>query len=161
MKIYLDTSVINHVDAPLKPEAESITRSFYRAVRERPEEYELCISPVVQLEVNNCPEPKRSKLYDLLNRIEYTALTWSPEVDVLVAAYLSENVLSDRHVRDLTHIAYAVIARCDCITSWNFKHFVNVRTIKRVNTVNAANNYGTILIVSPQAIVGEKADEND
>lgn len=161
MKIYLDTSVISHIDAPHKPEAEAVTQRFFRLVRERSEEYDLFISPVVQLEVSNCPEPKRSKLFDLLSEIQYTSLQKSSDVDSLVKRYLEESVLGAKHFRDLTHIAHAVVARCDCIVSWNFEHFVNVRTIKRVNMVNVACNYGTILIVSPQAIIGEKADEND
>jgi hypothetical protein len=57
------------------------------------------------------------------------------------------------------HIAYATIARCDFIISWNFKHFVNPKTIVRVRYVNTVNNYQTPSILSPLDIIGELFNE--
>lgn len=33
---------------------------------------------------------------------------------------------------DCQHIAAAILAACDIITSWNFKHIVNVKTVRGV-----------------------------
>ena len=161
LRIYLDTSVISHIDAPHKPNEEAVTKVFYRILDERADEYELFISPVVFLEVDVCPEPKQSKLLQLLRNLNYSALAESQEVNDLVEAYIEEKVLNAKHYRDLSHIAYAVVARCDYIVSWNFKHFVNPNTISRVNTVNRAYNYGITYIVSPHVFTGELTDEND
>jgi len=160
-RIYLDTSVISHIDAPHKPIQEAVTKVFYRILDERADEYELFISPVVILEVDACPEPKQTKLVKLLQHLNCSVLPESQEVNDLVRTYIEEKVLDAKHYRDLTHIAYAVIARCDYIVSWNFKHFVNPNTISRVNTVNRMYNYSAAYIVSPHVFTGELTDEND
>lgn len=161
LKLYLDTSVISHIDAPHNPNAQAVTKRFYQFVETHENEYELVISPMVQREVMNCPEPKRSKLLDLLEDLYFVVLSESEEVETLVNLYLEENVLAPKHFRDLTHIAYAVVARCDFIISWNFEHFVNTRTISRVNIVNRFNNYSDVMIISPHLILGERPHEDD
>ncbi|MGL6225337.1 MAG: hypothetical protein ACRC10_01775 [Thermoguttaceae bacterium] len=69
--------------------------------------------------------------------------------------YLDGEVLGKKHYRDLLHIAYAVISHCDYIISWNFKHFVNIQTITRVNAVNRDNHLSPLFILSPEAFIGE------
>ena len=83
------------------------------------------------------------------------------EVTVLVERFLEEKVLGIRHHRDLTHLAYAVVAWCDYIVSWNFRHFVNYRTINRVNAVVKDYNYGSVFIVTPETFIGEQYHEID
>lgn len=160
-RIYLDTSVISHIDAPHKPTQEAITKAFYRVLDDRANEFELFISPVVLLEVDACPEPKQAKLLKLLNDLNCTILSESSEVNELIETFIEEKVLDAKHYRDLAHIAYAVVARCDYIVSWNFKHFVNPDTISRVNAVNRDYNYGIAYIVSPHVFTGELSDENN
>ena len=158
IKLYLDTSVISHIDAPHKPEAEAITHAFYRFLAERSGEYELYISPVVELEVDNCPEPKRSTLKTFLLELDCIALPADPKAEDLVEMYIAEGVLAAQHHNDLSHIAYAVVADCDFIVSWNFKHFVNERTPTRVNVVNAKHEYRAVTILSPSAFMEALTD---
>lgn len=160
-RLYLDTSVISHIDAPHKPKAESITLRFFEYVRKHENEYELAVSPVTLAEVRNCPEPKRTKLLDLLASLDIESLPYNLEAQRLADLYVESGVLGSKHIRDLTHIAYAVVARCDYIISWNFEHFVNTKTISRVNAVNRLNNYSDVFIVSPHPILGERPHEDD
>lgn len=157
-RLYLDTSVISCIHAPHRPKVEEVTHAFFAHVKENVEEYVLLISPVTQFEVRNCPEPKRSLLYRLLAELDLTTLPDNDEAVRLAEQYVENGVLEARHHRDLTHIAYAVIARCDYIVSWNMKHFVNTRTIGGVQIVNTANHYWSPLIITPTVILGDKTD---
>ena len=74
--------------------------------------------------------------------------------------YVQHGVMGQKHIRDLTHIAYTVLARCDYIVSWNFKHLVNAQTMSRVNLFNQTNNYCGVNIVSLFIITGKNPYEN-
>lgn len=149
LKIYLDTSVISHLDAPHKPFEEGATWAFYRFLDSYPKEIGLCISPVTVLELEACPDPKKSKLFAFLSEHDIDILSENSKADFLVDRYLENHVLGTSHYRDLTHFAYAVVAECDFILSWNFRHFVNPRTVERVCTVNRAHGYQAVTIISP------------
>ena len=161
LRIYFDTSVISMVDAPHVPDKEAITKAFFQLVFGRPDEFELLISPVVIMEIENCPEPKRTMLLDVLDHLNPVKLPKTDDVTDLVERFLEGKVLGSRHHRDLTHIAYAVVARCDYIVSWNFRHFVNYRTINRVGAVIKEYNYGGVFIVTPETFTGERYHEID
>jgi len=156
IRIYIDTSVISMIDTPHIPEMEAITKEFFRLVAESPDKFELLISPVLFTEIENCPEPKRTMLYDFLDDLKPIKLQKTDDVSTLVNRFLEEKVLGSRHHRDLSHIAYAVAAHCDYIVSWNFKHFVNYRTISRVSAIVKEYNYGGVFIVSPETFTGER-----
>ncbi|OGO85052.1 MAG: hypothetical protein A2Y22_06200 [Clostridiales bacterium GWD2_32_59] len=57
------------------------------------------------------------------------------------------------------HIAYAVVNNIDYIVSWNFKHFVNIKTINMVNSINMVLGYRQVQIVPPSMLLG--GDEDD
>ena len=152
LKLYLDTSVISHIDAPHKPFEEAATLAFYKFLESYPGDLELCISPITIVELEACSEPKKTKLFSFLGERDVTVFPESSEVERLVDKYLENDVLGVKHYRDLTHIAYAVVQSCDFILSWNFRHFVNPRTIQRVNTVNRFNDYPAVTIVSPSTL---------
>ncbi len=62
-------------------------------------------------------------------------------------------------IDDLRHISVAVIADCDFIVSWNFKHFVNVNVINKVQAVNKLLGYYEITIIPPSMLL--EGDDND
>jgi hypothetical protein len=161
LRLYLDTSVISNIDAPHAPDKEAVTKEFFRIVTEQFDEYELFISPMGLVEIEESPESKRLRFINFLKQLSYTQLQESQNAKDLARLYIEQGVLGERHIKDLTHIAYAVLARCDYIISWNFKHFVNVRTISRVNAVNRSNKYAEVIIASPIIITGELPNEND
>ena len=158
IKLYLDTSVISHIDAPHKPEAEATTHAFYKFLEEHSDEYELYISPVVELEVRNCPGEKKHRLLALIDQMKMVQLPESREALGLADLYVKQKVLAMKHIRDLSHVAYATVARCDFVVSWNMKHLANPQTIVRANAVNRLNNYCDTSIVTPLIIIGESYD---
>ncbi|GHT41367.1 hypothetical protein FACS189443_3050 [Planctomycetales bacterium] len=158
IRIYSDTSVISCIDAPDTPERENNTRRFFQFVRDNADEYELVISSVTVAELQKTPQPRYKLLMDFLQASKYTLLTDSDEADDLAEHYVQDGVLSDKHKDDLAHIAYSVLAKCDFIVSWNMKHFVNPKTIMRVNAVNEKYGYPKVMITTPVLFLGDDSD---
>ena len=158
LKIYLDTSVISHLDAPDALREQADTRKLWSAIQAG--KYEVFISPVVVLELENCPEPKRSVLERLLQSIPHTILQETAEVTELAAQYLQAGILPKKSTRDRQHIAYACVYNCDMIVSWNFEHMVNYKTISGVRGANALAGYKEMPIYSPTMLISGGADDD-
>ena len=156
LKIYLDTSVISHLDAPDVPNREADTRALWEEIRRGT--FEVFISPVVGEELEQCAEPKRSFLWGQLRSIQHKTLQATDEVAELTAQYLNAGVLRQKSFDDCQHIAYACVYNCDILVSWNFKHLVNYKTIAGVRSVNALAGYKEMVICSPTFLV-EGRDE--
>ena len=151
LKIYLDTSVISHLDAPDTPDKQRDTRKLWDAIQAG--RYEVCISPVVMVELQKCFEPKRSSLAKQLRAISYTLLQETDEVMELTTKYLDAGVLREKSYDDCQHIAYACVYNCDMLVSWNFKHMVNVKTMSGVKSVNALAGYREMPIHTPTIVI--------
>jgi predicted nucleic acid-binding protein len=147
LKIYLDTSVISHLDQRDAPEKEADTKRLWEGIKAGV--YDVFISPVVVAELERCYEPKRSGLRECLREIKYTMLQESAEVAELASQYLAAGVLNKKSILDCQHIAYACVYGCDMILSWNFKHLVNYKTIAGVKSVNALAGYKEMPIYTP------------
>ena len=158
LKIYLDTSVISHLDAPDVPEKQEDTRKLWEMIQAG--EYEAYISPVVIGEVMDCEEPKRSRLLRYLGEIQHTELQKTDEVSELATKYLEAGILRKKSFDDCQHIAYACAYNCDMLVSWNFKHMVNIKTIAGVRSVNALAGYKEMPIYTPTILISGGADDD-
>ena len=155
LRIYLDTSVISMIDAPHLPDWEAVTKEFFRVMREQPDEFEVVVSPVALEEVRKAPEVVSDRSLALLQSIRANEVPKHEEAETLAQLYAEANVLSDKHMNDLRHVAYAVSERCHYVVSWNMKHLVRVWTMDRVNAVNFENQYPMIQIVTPESFTGD------
>jgi len=153
LKLYLDTSTISHLFADDAPEKMADTNRFWNDVANG--KYEIVISPVVMNEMENCNEPKRSKMFEKLNQIQFQIINMTDEVTRLADEYIAGGVLKEKSFADCLHIAFAVVYNCDIIVSWNFKHLVNFKTINKVKVVNAINHYREISIMPPTMLLEE------
>ena len=125
-RLYLDTSLIAMVGPDQDPIRQAITNDFFRTVSERSDEYELCVSRVTIDELNNVKSDEKRKIYALfLDSIQCTRIPKNDEAENLAWIYAIEGVLSQNHIDDLTHIAYAVVSRCDYVITWNMRHIAN------------------------------------
>ena len=158
LKIYLDTSVISHLDAPDTLDKQKDTLKLWVEIQAG--KYEAYISPVVVLEVDGCPEPKRSVLTKYLQAVEYTLLQETDDVIELATHYLDAGVLHEKSFDDCQHIAYACVNDCDMLVSWNFKHMVNIKTISGVKSVNALVGYKEMPIYTPTMLVSGGTDDD-
>ena len=121
--------------------------------------YEVFLSNVTLNELSECPEPKQTILLEYLGQVDYKIQSETEESLELAEKYLKYGVLKEKSRDDLRHIALAVIAECDYLISWNFKHFVNIKTINKVQAVNKLVGYSDIFILPPSMLL--EGDETD
>ena len=145
LRVYLDTSIISHLDAPDTPEKMEETIALWNEI----DQFDVFISDILIEELENCSEPKKSKLYEFLRDIDITRIEETEEAIALTGKYLEYGVLNEKSRDDCRHIALATVSECDYIISWNFKHFVNIKTIDKVQAVNKLLGYRDIKIVPP------------
>jgi len=157
LKLYLDTSVISHLVAPDTPEKMADTLVLWNNIKSN--KYNVLISDITFEELSRCGEPKKSSLYHYINEIDFDNPIETNESGELLLYYLQYKVLSEKNRDDLRHIALATVLACDIIVSWNFKHFVNINTINKVQAVNQLQGYPEIKILPPSMIIGGNNDE--
>ena len=150
-RIYLESSPIMMLAPGQDSRRQAITQEFFRIVLRNPEEYALFLSPETMRELGDAKiEVHRQSNASFLETVRYTELPQNDEADNLAWIYTIDGVLSQANIDDLYHVAYAVIARCDYVVSWNMRHLANAKTEMRVNQVNAKENYTRISIVTPE-----------
>jgi predicted nucleic acid-binding protein len=157
LKIYIDTSVISHLQHEDVPERMQDTRRFWDELKTG--KYEVVISDVVLQEIENCHEPKQTDLLNYLEEIEYKILHKNVEVVNLAKEYIENGVLNRKNITDCLHIAFAVVGECDIIISWNFKHMVRFKTIQGVRAISVKNGYFKPIDILQPTILGDDSDE--
>jgi len=150
-RLYLEASPIIMMNPGQDPIRQAITKEFFRIVSENPDEYELFLSPVTFEELGKAKTAeKRKASADFLQTIQYVELLDNKEAENLAWIYVIDDVMSQARMEDLRHVAYAVVARCDYVITWNMRHLANAKTEMRVNRVNSNENYTKITIVNPE-----------
>ncbi len=151
LKVYLDTSVISHLLQEDAPEKMADTRQLWDMFCTG--KYDVYLSTVTLEEIDNCPEPKRSQLYDYLKQIDYTLLRIDDEVSEVAMQIIEMGILTKKSYDDCQHIGAAIINECDCIISWNFKHIVNIKTIRGVRAITNLKGHKPIEILNPSVLL--------
>ncbi len=155
LRLYLDTSVISHLDAPEVPEKEADTRRLWEDIKLG--KYDVVMSELIYSEVDRCPqEPKRLMMRSELAEIESTYADQTDEADRLADLYVTVGGLPPKSADDAMHIAIATVAGCDVILSWNFRHIVNLRAMNAVDATNIKEGYKTLRILSPTMMLNEE-----
>lgn len=152
LKIYLDTSVISHLEQEDVPEKMEQTRQVWKILQTG--KYDVVISDLVLAEINECKEPKRSILKEYLSKINYDRLDITEETEKIANEIINEGILNPKSFDDCLHIASAIINDCNIIVSWNFKHMVNVDTINGIRRITFAKRYNNIDIYAPYVLLG-------
>lgn len=88
-----------------------------------------------------------------MSKISYTKLEITDEVLKVANQIIDMGILSPKSFDDCQHIATAVVHGCDCIISWNFKHIVNIKTIRGVRSITNLQGYKPIEIWSPSVLL--------
>lgn len=123
LRVYLDTSVISHLLQDDVPEKMTDTRQLWEMFRAG--KYEVYLSTVTLEELKGCSEPKQSQLFDYLGLIDYALVQ------------IDDNIASE----------------CDCIVSWNFKHIVNIKTIRGIRAITNLKGHKPIEILNPSVLL--------
>lgn len=151
LSVYLDTSVISYLQQEDAPERMEDTLVLWKKFEAN--DFNIYLSQVTLNEVEQCPEPKRSTLYEYLSRIDYEILTIDEEIMELAQKIIDMGILTPKSFDDCQHIAAAIVHNCDCIISWNFKHIVNIKTIRGVRAITNLEGYKDIEIVNPSVLL--------
>jgi len=157
LKIYLDTSVISHLDQQDVPEKMADTILFWKDVEK--EIYDIHISDLTLEELDNCYEPKRSFMFKEMSKIQYTKIESTKESKQLAALYVKQGGLSPSSINDARHIAVAAINNCNAIISWNFSHIVNLRAMMAVDVVNLKEGYSSLRILTPSMLTAKRREK--
>ena len=151
LKVYLDTSVISHLFQEDVPEKMADTRQLWEMFRKR--KYEVYLSTVTLEELKGCSEPKQSQLFDYLGLIDYTLVQIDDNVADIAQQIIEMGILTKKSYDDCQHIGAAIVSECDCIISWNFKHIVNIKTIRGIRAITNLKGHKPLEILNPSVLL--------
>ena len=157
LRVYLDTSVISHLLQEDVPEKMADTRQLWEMFRAGM--YEVYLSTVTLEELKGCSEPKQSQLFDYLGLIDYTLVQIDDNVADIAQQIIEMGILTKKSYDDCQHIGAAIVSECDCIISWNFKHIVNVKTIRGIKAITTYEGYKDLMISPPSALLEEEEED--
>jgi predicted nucleic acid-binding protein len=158
LKIYLDTSVISHLDQQDAPEKMEQTKDLWQILKMN--KYDIIVGSTAIDEIEECTDDKKEILYLFLSQINYNEELVNEDTVSLAKEIVEQKILTEKNFDDCLHIATAILNDCNIIVSWNFKHMVNVKTINGIRTITLAKRYNTIDIYSPNILL-EGDDENE
>ncbi|MBU1752907.1 PIN domain-containing protein [bacterium] len=139
LKIYLDTSVISAYFDFQKPVRQLITQKW---VQQNAKEFDLFASTLVLEEIDqNTDHELREKMLQLLNMLSISILEVNEVIFTLASVY--REYILPQEINDTVHIAIASYYAIDAIVSWNFRHIVNLKTMKAIQEINIKQDYST------------------
>lgn len=153
IRVYVDTSVVSYLDQQDAPDKMAETKEVWTLLKKG--DYEIVISTLVIDELQKCKEPKRTVLLDKLKEIDCMIVPVTGQTVELAEKFIDFGVLKKKSFEDCQHIAAAILSNCDVIVSWNFRHIVNVKTIRGIKVVTTLEGYKDILIYPPSALLEE------
>ncbi len=157
LKVYLDTSVVSYLYQLDAPEKMKDTLELWNLIQQG--RYEVYLSDIVLNEISGCNQEKLSILLGYLGQVEYQLIHTNEDTVALAEKFIDFGILKKKSFDDCQHIAAAILAGCDIITSWNFKHIVNVKTVRGVKVITTLEGYKDLLIYPPSVLL--EGDEDD
>ena len=160
LKIYLDTSAIGYLDENEEKYIKDKEAMLALWNRIKNNEFDVIISELTLDELNdNKNTDKLNILMDYLAQIKYHIVeTGSIAERIAELVKVNGMLIADKHKNDRLHIGTAIENDCDIIVSMNFKHLVNVTTIRGVRAISNLEGYKNIDIIQPIAMVAEEVD---
>ncbi|MCP4456746.1 MAG: type II toxin-antitoxin system VapC family toxin [Cytophagales bacterium] len=146
-KVYIDTSVVGGY---FDEEFEHWTKLFFKTVEAG--KFTIAVSEILYTELNKAPDQVKQLLSKMPVEQKIIA-EYNEEAKQLANKYLKANIVGKTSLTDCRHIATATVNELDILTSWNFKHIVNLDKIHLYNGVNLQNGYRTIEIRTPRELL--------
>src|SRR5436309_875045 len=106
-----------HDDAP---EKKQVTEVFFPWLRISG--HELCVSPLVEQELDRAPEPRRRQLRAALLTLPLVSVPITAPAEDLAEVFVSAGAIPRRFEDDALHLAIAICQGVDVVVSWNMKH---------------------------------------
>ena len=108
-------------------------------------------SDVLEKEISLAPDSVKS-VYAEISLENRERVELDQNVRILAESYLAAGVVGAKWYEDCIHVAAATLAMADAVVSWNFRHIVRLDRIRAFNSVNLAEGYGVITILSPKEV---------
>ena len=154
LKVYLDTSVISYLEQDDAPEKMADTRTVWETLKRG--DYDIFVSQVVLKELNDCKDLRKKELFfKHLREINFNIVEITEDTIALAEKFIDFGILKQKSLDDCQHIAAAILNDCDIIISWNFKHIVNVQTIRGIKVITTMQGRKDLLIYPPTALLEE------
>jgi predicted nucleic acid-binding protein len=146
-QVYIDTSVIGGcIDQEFKEWSIKLFDEFKNGKKIA------VISDITLDELELAPKKVQEILKHIPNR--YLKIVESnTETEELARQYILKNAVSEKFYLDALHIAIATYYNVTVLSSWNFKHIVNLDRIIKYNSVNIEMGYKILEIRSPRDIL--------
>ena len=113
LRIYLDTSVISHLDARDTPEKMAETHRLWKKVIAG--DFDVVLSNIDFEELLDCLPEKRAVLADYLAQITYSHVDVNMDMIRIADKMVDWGILRQKSYDDCQHIAAAIVSRCDAI----------------------------------------------
>ena len=152
LKVYLDTSVISAYFDFRKPVRQLVTQKWFQNDFKNISPY---ISSLVVEEIGAHPEIIiRREMLELINAHNLQLLEVNEDIFEMAAGYRKDII--PKEINDSIHLAAASFYKLDAIASWNFKHIVNLTTIKAIHNLNRSKGLAPVEIVTIEHLGGDK-----
>jgi predicted nucleic acid-binding protein len=152
LKVYLDTSVISAYFDFHKPVRQLVTQKWFQ---NDIKSVIPCVSVLVIDEINNNPDVQlKMKMLGLIESRGIEVLSLNDDILKLAASYRSKVI--PKEINDSVHLAVAAYYSLSAVVSWNFKHIVNLSTIKSIHDINSQKGYPVIEIITVEQLGGDK-----
>jgi len=146
-RVYIDTSVIGGcLDDEFAEWSRLLFEDFRKGKRIA------VVSDITLDELADAPLPVKEILNSLPEKFIEVILA-DTESRKLADLYILEKAVTYKFYEDALHIAIATIKQVSVLSSWNFKHIVNLERIRRYNAVNLKNGYSLLEIRTPREII--------
>ena len=127
MRLYIDTSVFGGC---FEPEFELWSNKLIEKILSG--EYVALVSDITLAELSKAPKYVRDLADNVISKNAEFVLANS-DAQELANKYLKEKIVTEKFRSDALHIAAATVHKIDVLTSWNFKHIVNLNRIRLYN----------------------------
>ena len=153
-RVYIDTSVIGGcIDNEFKEWPIKLFDEFKNGNKIA------VISDITLDELELAPK-KVQEIIKLIPHRFLEIVEYNHEIEQLARQYILKGIVTDKFYLDALHIAIATIFNVSVLSSWNFKHIVNLDRIRKYNSVNLEQGYNILEIRSPREILKIVEDEN-
>ncbi len=153
LRLYIDTSVLGGLFDTEEPKRVNTAETLLQLISDGV--YEGFISLLTIAEILEAPEKIYEKLKDRISESGLIILEETDESVSLANVYLKDGAIPEKYRDDARHIAIGVFHGVDYIVSWNYKHMVNIRIRRLVNSANLRMGYSPIEIISPEEVTGD------
>lgn len=116
--------------------------------------FTLCLNPGDRGNPEEHRQELMKNMLTLLNTYSVSILAINDDIDHLAEAYRAK-ILS-KEINDTLHIATASYYALDAIVSWNFRHIVNLKTMKVIHQINQEQNAHPIEILTLEHVGGDQ-----